>query len=354
MSTHGHRAKPAPEPSPAHPCQARVANGLPAPLLTLLLLMLWLAAGLSPAAARQAVPRFLAFEAVLQGSGDAELRWPVSVAAGPALEIAVADAFNSRLVIFSAAGGWTAEGVIRLPAVPLAVVHDGRRYVVALRGRSDLVTVDDASTEAGPESLPLPAGTVPGALAAAADAGLLVYDAAAGRVLALDDAGRPSAETPVSGSVTALAAAVDGGFYAVFADRARVTRYDPGGRVLGDWQVPGESPVPAWPGGIVVEPTGGLLLTDLHAGRVVALDAAGRLTGVGSAKGWKAGRLLSPAGITRLSDGRLVIADRGNGRVQIFRNVAPEARKRDTAPEAGKRDTAPEARKRDIAEGSSP
>ncbi len=308
------RGRPVMELSLTHACQVRVSS--------VLLLILWLAAGFSPAAAQRTTPRFLAFEAVLQGSGDAELRWPVSVAAGPALTIAIADAFNPRLVIFSAADGWTAERVIPLPAAPLAVVHDGRRYVVALRGRDHLVTVTGTGVEAKPENLPLPEGMVPGALAAAPDAGLLVYDAVAGRVLALDGAGRPGSETPVSGNVTALAAAADGGFYAVLADQARVVRYASGGRVLGDWQVPGESPVPAWPGDVVVEPTGGLVLTDRHAGRLVALDVAGRMIGVGSAKGWKPGRLLSPAGITRLPDGRLAVADRGNGRVQIFRTLA--------------------------------
>ena len=172
----------------------------------------------------------------------------------------------------------------------------------------------------------LPAGTVPGALAAAADGGLLVYDAAASRVLALNDAGQAAAETAVSGRLTALAAAAGGGFYAVFADQARIVRYGTRGELLGDWQVPGEAPVPAWPDGLVVEPSGDLLITDRHAGRVVALDATGRLTGIGSARGWKPGRLLSPAGIARLSDGRLAVADRGNGRVQIFRKVVPEAR----------------------------
>ena len=98
--------------------------------------ILWLAAGLSsmvaaPAVAQRPVaqrpaPRFLAFETVLQGSGEAELRWPLSVGTGPSLELAVADAYGARLVFFSATGGgWVAAGVTRLPATPVAVVYDG-------------------------------------------------------------------------------------------------------------------------------------------------------------------------------------------------------------------------------------
>ncbi len=302
-----------------------------------------------PVAAQRTPSRILAAEAVVQGRGDAELRWPVSVAAGSAFQIAVADAYGARLVLFAESGrgvadaaatsgfasgiGWSAAGIVELPAAPLAVVYDGPsaasprgRYVVALRGRGNLATVAPLHSSQGPVqgvpgSLALPEGTVPGALAAAADGRLLVYDAAGSRVLALDGDARPSAGTPVSGRLTALAAAA-GGFFAVFADQARVVRYGPGGRVLGEWQVPGDAPKPAWPDGLVVEPSGGLLIADRHAGRVVALDAAGRLTGVGSARGWQIGRLLSPAGMTRLPDGRLVVADRGNGRVQIFRTVA--------------------------------
>ncbi len=292
----------------------------------LLLSILLLAA--APAAAQRTAPRFLAFDTVLQGSGDAELRWPVSVAAGSALELAVADAYGARLVIFTTAGDgasrdgagtdWTADHVVRLPAPPLAVVHDGHRYAVALRGRGDLTTVSPGATRG---SLPLPEGTVPGALAAAPDGGLLVYDAAKARVLALDDAGRSVTSTPVTGRLTYLAAAPDDGFYAVFADRARVVRYLPDGRVLGDWQVPGAAPAPVWPDGLVALPSGALLIADRHAGRVVALDAAGRLTGIGSGKGWQPGRLLSPAGMTALPGGRLAVADRGNGRVQVFRQT---------------------------------
>ncbi len=283
-------------------------------LLVILVLMT------SPAVAQRS--RFLAFETVIQGSGDAELRWPVSVAAGSALELAVTDVHGSRLVFFSTAGdgeAWTGEHTVRLPAPPLAVVHDGRRYVVALRGLSELATVERAGAEPG--RLALPAGTVPGALAATDAGGLLIYDAAQARVLALDDDGRRETETAVAGGLSALAAAPDGSFYAAFAEQARIVRYRPDGRVLAEWQVPAEAPLPAWPSALVIQPSGGLLIADRHAGRIVATGAAGRLTGVGSSKGWKPGRLLFPAGMTALPGGRLAIADRGNGRVQIFRKT---------------------------------
>ncbi len=270
-----------------------------------------------PATAERPAPRVLAFEAVVQGQGDAELRWPVAVAAASALELAVADAWGGRLVIFAANdSGWSTGRAISLGTAPLAVVHDGRRYVVALRGRRDLATVESSASE--PDSLSLPPGTVPGALAAAPGGGLWVYDAAGGRVLALDAAGSIGEETALPAGVTGLATAT-GGFWAVFAGESRLRRYV-GGRIADEWTVPGQGPVPAWPDGIAVEP-GGLLFADRHGCRIVALDGAGRLTGAGGAKGWEPGRLLSPAGMTRLPDGRLAVADRGNGRVQIFQRL---------------------------------
>ncbi len=295
----------------------------------------------SPVAAQRPAARFLAFEAVVQGSGDAELRWPVAVAAGSAFQLAVVDAYGERLVLFAETGrgvadaetegrsaggiGWAAAGVVKLPATPLAVVFDGRRYVVAMRGHDELLTVPllrsaHLESDSSPGSLALPDDTWVGALAATANGELLVYDTGDGRVLTLDDAGRPVRETALDERITSLAATPDGGFYAALAEQSRILRYLTSGGVFSNWRIAGDGPVPAWPNGLVVEPSGRLLVADRHGGRVLALDGAGNLTGVGSASGWRPGRLRFPSGMARLPDGRLAVTDRGNGRVQIFRS----------------------------------
>jgi len=269
-------------------------------------------------------PRILAWDAVLQGDDAYELRWPVAVAAASAGEIAVADAYGSRLVVFSGTGStWTAERSLTLPGVPLALTHDGERYVLSLRQGAGLVALE------GPDfklrRLPLPAATVPGAVAAAArGGGILLYDLAGGEVLALEADGGVAGKTPVAAELTALTAAPDDGFYAVFAAAAQVRRYGPNGEELGRWAVPGAGPVPAWPAGVVVEPGGDLLLADRHGGRIVVLDAGGKISGLGSRRGWEPGLLLLPAGMARLPDARLAVADQGNGRVQIFRRIDRE------------------------------
>ncbi len=273
-----------------------------------------------PASAQRPAPRFLAPDTVIQGERDSELRWPVAVASASAIELAVADAGDPRLVIFAATGSaWKVERQVPLEAPPVDVVHAGGRYVVALR-RAGLVTLEPPGCT--PRAVELPAAAVPRALAATAGGGLLVYDAAGERVLALDAGGELRGETRVTGRLTALAAAAGGGFFAALVEQGEVRRYGPDGRLLSAWTVPGEGPVPVWPAGLVAEAGGGVLVVDRHAGRIVALDAAGQLVGVGSRRGWDAGRLRFPAGMARLGDGRLAVADQGNGRVQIFRRLA--------------------------------
>jgi hypothetical protein len=63
------------------------------------------------------------------------------------------------------------------------------------------------------------------------------------------------------------------------------------------------------------------VVVDRHGGRILALDASGRLVGVGSGRGWNPGQLLLPTAIALFPDGRVVVADQGNSRVQIFRPV---------------------------------
>jgi hypothetical protein len=64
-----------------------------------------------------------------------------------------------------------------------------------------------------------------------------------------------------------------------------------------------------------------VVVVDRHSGRLLVLDVAGTVIGMGSRQGWEPGLLMFPAGITRLSDGTLAVADEGNGRVQVFRRT---------------------------------
>lgn len=302
--------------------QRILAALLPAALLALAVLLAGLLSLLFAADAGAQLPRepAMVFDQVLQVDGDQELRWPVAVASGADQEVAVADVHGSRLVLWRHAGdGWGIVRSVTLPAPPAGVAWDGGRYVVALRGEAGLMAAEGDNLAL--RRLPLPDGGVPGPLAAHPEGGVLVYDYANARVLRLDGEGQVVARTPVEGHVTALAAGAGGGFFTAVPETGEVRRHAAGGAVEETWNVPPDTPVPAWPGGLVVEPGGDVLVADRHAGRILVFEVGGDLSGFGARQGWEPGLLRFPAGLALMPDGRVVVADLGNGRVQIFRRL---------------------------------
>lgn len=278
-----------------------------------------LVAGGDPAPA-QTVPRVLSFVEALKGTQDTELRWPVAVAAASSDEIAVADAFGPRLLRFRKVGvSWSLDGQVELPGAPAGLVWDGGRYVASLRQGQGLVAFEGPSL--AQRRLRLPRGVVPGALAAHQSGDLLVYDSAGHRALRLSPEGQVEGEFPIEGEVTALAATGAGGVLVAVASESAVRRLDANGQASAAWTLPPHEGIPAWPVGIAVEPGGDAIVVDRHAGRLLVLDAAGELAGIGSRQGGEPGLLLYPRGIARLPDGLLIVADEGNGRAQVFRRT---------------------------------
>jgi len=277
-----------------------------------------LAAGLGAAQANPA--RVLSFVELLDGTEEEELRWPVGVAAASAEEIAVADAFGPRLLRFRKVGvSWRLDGAVEIPGVPVGLAWDGTRYVCTLRqGRGLLAFEGPALSQ---RRLPLPRGVVPGPLAAYRNGDLLLYDYAGQRALRISADGATTAEVSLTGGVTALATSPAGGFFAAVAPSGSVFHFDANGRLVATWELADLEQIPAWPVGLAVEPGGDLLVVDRHAGRLLVLDAKGQLVGVGSRQGWEPGLLLYPAGVARLPDGLVLVADEGNGRAQVFRRT---------------------------------
>ncbi|MGB5888511.1 MAG: hypothetical protein WBH75_00950 [Thermoanaerobaculia bacterium] len=274
----------------------------------------------APATAQTTPPRALTFLEAFKGSEESELRWPVAVAAASADEIAVADAYGPRVLRFRRVGvSWQLDSTAQLSAVPVGLGWDGNRYVASLRQDGGLVALE------GPElllrPLPLPRGVVPGPLTVLPNGDLLVYDYAGRRVVRLADGAELTAEAPIEGAVTALAATAAGGFLAAVAAQGAVLYFDANGELSATWHLPASGKIPAWPVGLAVEPGGDVVVVDRHAGRLLVLDATGRVVGLGSRKGWEPGLLLYPADLVRLPNGHLLVADEGNGRAQVFRRV---------------------------------
>lgn len=274
----------------------------------------------APVEGQSRLPRVLAWTESLRGTDEQELQWPVAVAAASAGELVVADARGSRVLRFRKVGvSWQMERVINLPGTPVAMTWDGKRYVVSLREDKGLVALE--GEQMLQRRLGLPSEAVPGALSATPGGGLLVYDYAGKRVLRLNVDNDVVGEVAVEGQVTALAAAAGGGFFAAVGDAGSVLRFDAEGALSATWELPGEGPVPSWPAALAVEPGGELYVVDRHAGRILLLDDDGRAVGVGSRRGWEPGLLRFPGALARLEDGRLLVADEGNGRAQLFQRT---------------------------------
>jgi DNA-binding beta-propeller fold protein YncE len=268
----------------------------------------------------------LIHDEVIPDIEDNPLKWPVGVASASADEIVVAEAYESRLVIFRRKSGvWRVDAQVRLEGTPIGLAWDGTRYAVSMRQRAGLYAVE--GMQHALRRIALPKEAIPGALAARPGGGWLVYDFASKAVLQLDVKGAASGRTPVQGRLTALAAAPGGGFFAAFADLAELRRYGADGQVLDRFSVPGQPPVPAWPSGIAVKPGGDLVVADRHNGRLLLFNGAGRLEATGARPGWLPGRLRFPADVALLVDGRIVVVDQGNRRLQLFREI-----KRSDAP----------------------
>jgi hypothetical protein len=290
----------------------------PSPLVPALAAATVLLAGGHPAAAQASLPRVLTHLETVKGSEDVALRWPVAVAAASDEEIAVADAFESRLLRFRRVGvSWQLDASVKMPGTPVSLAWDGSRYVASLRQGEGVVAFEGPDLER--RRLPLPRGTVPGPMAAYPNGDLLVYDWARGRALRLSRDGDATGEVEIGDGVTAVTPSPTGGFFAAVAARGSVLHFSANGSLEATWKLPAFEDVPAWPVGLVAEPGGTLLVVDRHLGRLVVLDSNGEVIGLGAARGWDPGLLLSPAGITRLPSGLVLVADEGNGRAQVFR-----------------------------------
>ena len=272
------------------------------------------------ATAQTGVPRVLTFMESIKGNEEVELRWPVALAAASAEEIAVADAFGPRLLRFRRIGvSWQLDHSLELPGAPVDVIHDGERWVVSMRQGKGLVAFE------GPEMLqrplPLPRNVIPGPLTVFPNGDLLVYDYTGHRVLRLSAEGTLISEAPIVGTVAALAATAAGGFLAAVAAEGSVLSFDANGELSATWDLPASDQIPAWPVGLAVEPGGDIVVVDRHTGRLLVLDATGKVVGLGSRTGWEPGLLLYPAGLARLPNGQFLVADEGNGRAQVFRRI---------------------------------
>jgi len=274
-----------------------------------------------PARGQTRLPRVLTWESTVKGDEKLFLRWPVALAHRSAQEIVVADSRAPQLIFFVDSGVvWTPRASLPLESAPVDIAADGDRYVVSLRGSPRLIAVEGDRHQL--RRLALPDGVIPGSLATQPGGGVLVHDLNSGSVFSLSPQGSvKEIARGVGTGLGDLAASAAGGFVATFPAAGQVRRFDAAGQETGRWTVPSAPPVPAWPVGITLEPSGEMVLADRHGHRLVVLDSTGRGEGIASRLGWGPGLLRHPSRLDRLPDGRVVVIDQSNGRLQVFKPI---------------------------------
>ncbi len=286
------------------------------------LLLTLLALHPASAASQSSAKPLFSWQETLYGNEEGKLRWPIAIAVAADDEFAVADAYESRLLLFIDRGGgvgWKQEAVVELPAAPAAIVFDGERYVLSLRQAGSLLVAERPQMRF--REIGLAANIVPGALAVTAKKTYLVFDLAGNSILITDAAGDVELSLPVDGFVTSLAGGAGTDFYAAIADPGEIRRYSAVGELLDRWPVPTFGPSVAWPVGVETRTGGEVVIADRRSHRLLVLETSGRLAGTGSRWGWEPGLLKQPSDLALFPNGRVIVADQGNGRVQIFRPI---------------------------------
>jgi len=256
------------------------------------------------------------------------LRFPQGVGCRAGEVLLVADSGNGRIVRFQVSGAMARTmGEVKLAEVPYPTQVDGdpAGNLVVLDGKSRrLARVKPDGTFGGFIDIPAqPHGPAPAvrAFAWAADGHLFVLDAAGRRVVVLAPGGeveRSVALREDAAIVTDIAVDARGTIYALDAVGRRVLVARPGEPTL--------TPLSGslaedldFPGALAVDPTGRIFVTDQNGGGILTLGLDGSFRGRQSSYGWRDGYLRYPTDLCTGQDGTLVVADRENQRVQVFR-----------------------------------
>jgi DNA-binding beta-propeller fold protein YncE len=251
------------------------------------------------------------------------LRLPQGVAAAGDLA-AVADAGNGRIVTYNlTAEGLSARGEMVVPQVPfpIGVAILPSKEILVLDGKTRRIA--RLSPEGAFTAWLEPAG-VEGAVSvrAMASHGGAVYllDVAGGRILVLEPEGgvRGTIGIPRElGFPSDLAVDGKGDVYVVDSVGRRLWVARKGAADLSALT----APLPEefeFPASIAADDDGRLFVADRDGGGIVVFGRDGTFRGRQLAMGWKEGFLRYPADLCVAPGGVLLVAERGNHRVQVF------------------------------------
>jgi DNA-binding beta-propeller fold protein YncE len=286
--------------------------------------LLALAALLGGVAYAADVLRLKPLAAIYLDAKGVGLRLPQGIAAAGDL-VAVADSGNGRIVTYTATGDGLqprAEVAVSQVPFPIAVGVLSSKELLALDGRS--LRIARLSPEGAFSGWLEPVG-VEGAvgvrsLATGRSDAIYVLDVTGGRILVLDPGGRLTstlAIPPEVGFPSDLTVDGKGDVYVVDSVGRRLWVARKGETALAALtpSLPDEFEFPT---SIAADDEGRLFVADRDGGGVVVFGRDGSFRGRQLAMGWKEGFLRYPADLCLGPGGTLLIAERGNNRVQVF------------------------------------
>lgn len=286
-----------------------------------------LAALASPGAGRAAGLKHVATIAI--DDKEVPLRAPEGVACTDQGRIVVADTGNGRLLAYAYRDGRLSGGApVKLPEgiSPRRVQLDGRGEVLVLDGRSRRILKVDLEGRFGGwlelKGTAGPGAVVVGAFKVDAADRLLVLDVAGRRVLVAGLDGQVTRELPLPpapAAFTDVAALGAGRLLALDAAGSRLWAADKDAKAfkpLGE----GLKEHASFPTSLA-EVRGRLTLVDQHGHALVLVGSDGSFQGRALEMGWSEGALYYPAQACGAGDALLVVADRGNNRVQLFQEA---------------------------------
>ncbi|HET8734528.1 MAG TPA: NHL repeat-containing protein [Anaeromyxobacteraceae bacterium] len=278
---------------------------------------------LAPAVALAATVRHQV--SVYSDDKEEPMRSPEGVACGDKGAIVVADSGNGRILTFTYRDGKLEGGTpvkVAEATYPVRVQIDGKGDVYVLdRKTRRIVRLDAAGKFAGLVEAKGASGSgavAPGAFRVTPEGGVVLLDVTARRVLVLEPGGRVTRELPLpreGEEFTDVAVdgarilAVDGVGSRIWAADKDAKAFQPIGEAMKDRV--------SFPG-YLAEDRGRHWLVDQNGHGLAVVGSDGGFQGRELEMGWIDGRVYYPAQVCTTPDGLLVVADRGNNRIQIF------------------------------------
>jgi len=240
--------------------------------------------------------------------------------------IVVADSGNGRLVSYSYENSSLKGGKeIRLPQLPypVRVQFSSKGDIIVLDGKLHKVGRVSAAGEfmgyIEPKGLPFPGTPIPVSFRLDAKDNVYLLDIFSGKVLILDPAGNftSQAALPDSGFFSDIQLDKSGNIFLLDSVNAMVytTGKEKNTFVL---FTKGLKEYMSFPMYMTFDDRGTLYVVDQNGSGIIIIGQDGSFLGRQLSMGWSEGLLYYPAQACVMPQGEVVVADRGNNRVQVF------------------------------------